>query len=423
MEKDKSPNHGGGLLPPSGRYSSFSPPGNNFNVKSEASGSTTLPPLGPGNTSESGRFGHGMSDSSRFSHDISRMPDNPPKKIGHRRAHSEILTLPDDISFDSDLGVVGGFDGPSFSDETEEDLFSMYLDMDKFNSSSATSSMQMGEPSSAAAPTTNSSAEYVVPISSERPRVRHQHSQSMDGSTTIKPEMLMSGTDDSSAADAKKSMSAAKLAELALVDPKRAKRIWANRQSAARSKERKMRYIAELERKVQTLQTEATSLSAQVTLLQRDTNGLTAENSELKLRLQTMEQQVHLQDALNDALKEEIQHLKVMTGQSLPNGGQPMMNFPPQAFGANQPFYPNPPNMHTLLTAQQQFQHLQIHSQKQQHQFQHQLHQFQQQQQHQMQQEQPQSGGDIKMRGIGSIPSPNQKDHASDINNPHESKD
>ena len=30
--------------------------------------------------------------------------------------------------------------------------------------------------------------------------------------------------------------------------------------------------------------------------VQRDTNGLTAENSELKLRLQTMEQQVHLQD-------------------------------------------------------------------------------------------------------------------------------
>lgn len=45
-------------------------------------------------------------------------------------------------------------------------------------------------------------------------------------------------------------------------------RIWANRQSAARSKERKMRYIAELERKVHTLQTEATSLSAQLTLLQ-----------------------------------------------------------------------------------------------------------------------------------------------------------
>ena len=67
--------------------------------------------------------------------------------MGHRRAHSEILTLPDDISFDSDLGVVGGFEGPSFSDETEEDLFSMYLDMDKFNTSSATSTFQAVEPS------------------------------------------------------------------------------------------------------------------------------------------------------------------------------------------------------------------------------------------------------------------------------------
>jgi hypothetical protein len=45
-------------------------------------------------------------------------------------------------------------------------------------------------------------------------------------------------------------------------------RVLANRQSAARSKERKMRYIGELEHKVQILQTEATTLSAQLTLLQ-----------------------------------------------------------------------------------------------------------------------------------------------------------
>lgn len=45
-------------------------------------------------------------------------------------------------------------------------------------------------------------------------------------------------------------------------------RILANRQSAARSKERKVRYTNELEKKVQTLQTEATTLSAQITLLQ-----------------------------------------------------------------------------------------------------------------------------------------------------------
>ncbi|KAL2230398.1 UNVERIFIED_CONTAM: putative transcription factor PosF21 [Sesamum indicum] len=429
MDKDKSHHGSGSLLPPSGRYSVFSPPNSSYGVKSEQSGPSNLPPLGPGSSSEQGHFGHGLqSDSSRFSHDISRMPDNPPKNLGHRRAHSEILTLPDDISFDSDLGVVGGFDGPSFSDETEEDLLSMYLDMDKFNSTSATSSFQVGEssaslaadPGSSSAPGSalpNQSADNVAQAVSEKPRIRHQHSQSMDGSTTIKPEMLMSGAEEPSQADSKKAMSAAKLAELALIDPKRAKRIWANRQSAARSKERKMRYIAELERKVQTLQTEATSLSAQLTLLQRDTNGLTAENSELKLRLQTMEQQVHLQDALNDALKEEIQHLKVLTGQTIANGGA-MMNFP-TSYGSSQQYYANNHAVHTLLTAQQ-LQQLQIHSQKQQqqqHQFQqHQLHQFQQQQ---LQHQQPQSSmqqqeptGDMKLKN--SMSPSVQKDLSSD---------
>ncbi|XP_020599100.1 L10-interacting MYB domain-containing protein-like [Phalaenopsis equestris] len=45
-------------------------------------------------------------------------------------------------------------------------------------------------------------------------------------------------------------------------------RIPANRQSVARSKESMIRYSSELERKVKTLQTEATTLSAQLTLLQ-----------------------------------------------------------------------------------------------------------------------------------------------------------
>ncbi|KAK4387952.1 putative transcription factor PosF21 [Sesamum angolense] len=183
-------------------------------------------------------------------------------------------------------------------------------------------------------------------------------------------------------------------------------RIWANRQSAARSKERKMRYIAELERKLQSLQTEATSLSAQFTLLQRDTNGLTSENSELKLQLQTMEQQVQLQDALNDSLKEEIQHLKALTGQTIPNGG-PMMSIP-TSYGSNQQYYPNNHNhtVNTLLTAQK-LQQLQLHSQKQHHQFhQHHLHPFQQQQLQQpqsqssvqQQEQQLQQAGDMKLR-------------------------
>jgi len=122
---------------------------------------------------------------------------------------------------------------------------------------------------------------------------------------------------------AKKAMPAERIAELALIDPKRAKRILANRQSAARSKERKIKYTSELERKVQTLQTEATTLSAQLTLLQRDTTGLTAENRELKLRLQSMEEQAKLRDALNEALREEVQRLKIAAGQAVNLNGNP----------------------------------------------------------------------------------------------------
>ncbi|KAL0392523.1 UNVERIFIED_CONTAM: putative transcription factor PosF21 [Sesamum radiatum] len=433
MDKEKIHHGTGSLLPPPGRYSAFSPPNSSYNTKSELSGSSNLPLVGAGILSEQDHFGHGMSDSSRFSHDISQMPDNPPKNLGHRRAHSEILTLPDDISFDSDLGVVGGLDGPSFSDETEDDLLSTYLDMDKFNSTTGLSEFQVGDSSTLAAKqgssstpaieSSNPSADNVATASNEKPRIRHQHSQSMDGSTTIKPEMLMSGSEGPSPAETKKAISAAKLAELALIDPKRAKsfykfntwvkgsvlsfliddiyknwqsqRIWANRQSAARSKERKMRYIAELERKLQSLQTEATSLSAQFTLLQ----------------LQTMEQQVQLQDALNDSLKEEIQHLKALTGQTIPNGG-PMMSIP-TSYGSNQQYYPNNHNhtVNTLLTAQK-LQQLQLHSQKQQHQFhQNHLHPFQQQQLQQpqsqssvqQQEQQLQRAGDMKLRS--SLPS------------------
>ncbi|KAK9677776.1 hypothetical protein RND81_11G166200 [Saponaria officinalis] len=123
------------------------------------------------------------------------------------------------------------------------------------------------------------------------------------------------GNGEFTEAEMKKIMGNDKLAEIALTDPKRAKRILANRQSAARSKERKMRYISELEHKVQTLQNEATTLSAQLTLLQRDSAGLTSQNNELKFRLQAMEQQAQLRDALNEALTAEIQRLKIVAGE------------------------------------------------------------------------------------------------------------
>ncbi|CDY48943.1 BnaA08g04710D [Brassica napus] len=150
--------------------------------------------------------------------------------------------------------------------------------------------------------------------SGERKGHHHHRSNSMDGATTI-----LAAVNCKDGGKKNMGMASDRLAELALLDPKRAKRILANRQSAARSKERKDRYTGELERKVQTLQNEATTLSAQVTLLQRGTSDLTTENKHLKMRLQALQQQAELRDALNEALREELNRLKMAAGE-IPQG-------------------------------------------------------------------------------------------------------
>ncbi|KAK9757413.1 hypothetical protein RND81_01G161200 [Saponaria officinalis] len=88
-------------------------------------------------------------------------------------------------------------------------------------------------------------------------------------------------------------------------------RILANREAAARSKEKKTRYTTEMQRKLDTLQTHATTLSAQLTLLQGNTSCLSAENKELKLRLESLEQQAKLRKALKEALMSENNRLKM----------------------------------------------------------------------------------------------------------------
>ncbi|KAL8252031.1 hypothetical protein R6Q59_035724 [Mikania micrantha] len=208
----------------------------------------------------------------------------PFRSSHHRRAHSEVnYRLPEDLDLVSDT-----FDAPSGSFEelgSEDDLFCTYMDMEKLGSNltegagGVLDAGRIGNAGGGGASEDNNGSEK----SSSRPR--HRHSNSVDSSSVFGETI-----------EAKKAMAPDKLAELWTIDPKRAKRILANRQSAARSKERKARYISELERKVQTLQTEATTLSAQLTLFQRDTTGLSSENTELKLRLQAMEQQAQLRD-------------------------------------------------------------------------------------------------------------------------------
>ncbi|KAL7218315.1 hypothetical protein ACSBR2_011560 [Camellia fascicularis] len=73
-------------------------------------------------------------------------------------------------------------------------------------------------------------------------------------------------------------------------DPKRVKRILANRQSAQRSRVRKLQYISELERSVTTLQIEVSAMSPRVAFLDHQRLILNVDNSALKQRIAALVQ-------------------------------------------------------------------------------------------------------------------------------------
>jgi len=112
-----------------------------------------------------------------------------------------------------------------------------------------------------------------------------------------------------------------------------------------------------------------------------------------------------LRAALNDRLRDEIQQLKIATGQVNASIGK-MGNFGVSSFGGNPQSYQRS-HIQSLLAAQQ-LQQLQIHSQ----------HQQQQQhlstaQQHLLLQESLPFPGDLKMKGL-AMPSHGQNAGASD---------
>ncbi|CAM0880370.1 unnamed protein product [Alopecurus aequalis] len=108
------------------------------------------------------------------------------------------------------------------------------------------------------------------------------------------------------------------------VDPKRVKRILANRQSAQRSRVRKLQYISELERSVTSLQTEVSALSPRVAFLDHQRSLLTLGNSHLKQRIAALAQDKIFKDAHQEALKTEIERLRqIYQQQSLENAESP----------------------------------------------------------------------------------------------------
>nr|DAD40021.1 TPA_asm: hypothetical protein HUJ06_014344 [Nelumbo nucifera] len=214
--------------------------------------------------------------------DIDQMPETPQRGSHHRRAQSEtFFRFPDDILFDPDVDFnLAAMDLPSMSEDNDSrGSGAVPMPVDSGKSEESTGDKGKGRLGGAShLRSLSMDADFFEGLGFQQSTVgigregekfggkgvpekrMHRHSYSMDGSS--------SSFEVESVESTKKAMGPDKLAELSLIDPKRAKRILANRQSAARSKERKVRYTNELERKVQTLQTEATTLSAQVTMLQ-----------------------------------------------------------------------------------------------------------------------------------------------------------
>ncbi|KAK4438755.1 Basic leucine zipper 34 [Sesamum alatum] len=126
-----------------------------------------------------------------------------------------------------------------------------------------------------------------------------------------------------------------------IYDPKRIKRILANRQSAQRSRVRKLQYISELERSVTSLQAEVSVLSPRVAFLDHQRLVLNVDNSVLKQRIAALAQDKVFKDAHQEALKREIERLRQIYYQQnlkkMENGSGPQPNSPPRAADTNCP--------------------------------------------------------------------------------------
>ncbi|PAN28458.1 hypothetical protein PAHAL_5G154200 [Panicum hallii] len=136
---------------------------------------------------------------------------------------------------------------------------------------------------------------------------------------------------DSQALASGQAVGAAASTEL-IRDPKRVKRILANRQSAQRSRVRKLQYISELERSVTTLQNEVSVLSPRVAFLDQQRTILTVGNSHLKQRIAALAQDKIFKDAHQEALRKEIERLRQVYEQQnlkMPAGAAASDHGPP----------------------------------------------------------------------------------------------
>lgn len=152
-------------------------------------------------------------------HRLNPTPCAPPQGIGHRRARSELaFRVPEDLDRCSgDFFAVGGADEVG----SEDDLFCTFMEVEQVEGSGSASEVGVWRDWSAE----NVEDRKISDAAGAAPsRPKHRHSVSVDGSSMLSSVPLMGEEVFAEAIEAKKAMTSEQLAELAAVDPKKAKR-------------------------------------------------------------------------------------------------------------------------------------------------------------------------------------------------------
>ena len=182
---------------------------NNSVVNSSSSASVSLA------TSELAHYDQTTStDVMQLWHDISMMLESPQRNAAHHKAHSEALGAVEDPSFDGSNG------------KNSEDFMSMLSDMDKSLSEclSSPKAMMGSETSALMSPQSPFVGENLTSNPNEKLTIGKLGNLYLDGSSSSKSDPLASSLMFLSSAMARKRYSMAELAQMALLDPKRAKR-------------------------------------------------------------------------------------------------------------------------------------------------------------------------------------------------------
>ncbi|KAE9618314.1 hypothetical protein Lal_00047469 [Lupinus albus] len=156
----------------------------------------------------------------------------------------------------------------------------------------------------------------------------------------------------------KRVMPPEELLQLAKVDPKKAKRILANRISATKSKERKKNYAKALEERVKKLQALSDNVVEQLAICKRNISTRIALNNEFKMRIEALGQQLQQKYALREAMKNELEYYKMKNNEYAldmindPSSSELLSKF--SSMLALRCQYPNPPSQYQGTNLQQQ---------------------------------------------------------------------